>query len=82
MGEFGLSSLQPKQAAMNSLTSVIFLGFHTSYDNVAPHLKQYFEQHDYAYLLTSFSERSTSVVLTAVCALEPGKNICLFKLIN
>lgn len=42
--------LQPKQAATNPLSSVILLGFQTSYDNVVPHIKQYFELHDCAYL--------------------------------
>jgi hypothetical protein len=29
---------------------VILLGFQTFYDSVVPHIKQYFEQHDCAYL--------------------------------
>lgn len=48
MGELSLIFLQPKQAAINSLTSVILLGFQTSYDNIVPHIKQYLELHDCA----------------------------------
>lgn len=68
----------------NSLTSVILLGFQMSYSNVVPHIKQYFEQHDCAYL-SDFVQREkylTSLVFTAVHGLEPEKNICLFSLIN
>lgn len=50
MGELSLISLKPKQTAPNSFTSVILLGFQASYDSVVPHIKQYFEQHDCAYL--------------------------------
>lgn len=50
MGELSLISCKPKQTATNSLTSVILLGFQMSYDNVVPHINQYFEQHDCAYL--------------------------------
>lgn len=50
MGELSFIFLQPKQASTNSLTSVILLGFQTSYDNVVPHIKQYFELHECAYL--------------------------------
>lgn len=84
MGELNLLLLKPKQTVTNSLTSVILLGFQTSYSNVVPHIKQYFEQHDCAYL-SDFVQREkylTSLVFTAVHGLEPEKNICLFSLIN
>ena len=84
IGELNLFLLKPKQTATNSLTSVILLGFQTSYSNVVPHIKQYFEQHDCAYLsdLVQREKNLTSLVFTAVHGLEPEKNICLFSLIN
>lgn len=70
--------LQPKQAATNPLTSVILLGFQTSYDNVVPHIKQYFELRDCAYLSNYFEGEKCLCGLRSCLWLRAGKRVSVY----